>query len=281
MKRSLLKSLSMRFFAILMAVGGTLGAPASHVAALPDAPADAPARQTLLATAQNGQVLLAIDVDRGTSAVIGNTGVPPASLALAISPDRTTAYTVATTQNPSEAHLAKIDLSTGAETLVGEPIGQDLYIMGMIFSPDGTLYAAGGYDPDSPTFNSLYTVDVSTGLASRVGALGGGRTKSDFIMSFTFSPSGEMYGASMMSLYRIDRSTATGAKIADFVGAAKNPPQIMGIAFDKNGGLYAADHVDLPDGGSTIYALDPQTAEMTPLFNTGIAFIHNIAFHFR
>src|SRR5438067_424802 len=104
MKRGLLNSLSMRSFAIVIAVGGTLGTPASHVAALPDAPADAPARQTLLATAQNGQVLLAMDVDKGTSTVIGNTGVTPASLALAISPDKATAYTVATTQSPSEAH---------------------------------------------------------------------------------------------------------------------------------------------------------------------------------
>src|ERR1051326_2723055 len=123
MKRSLLKSLSMRSFAILIAVGGTLGTPAGHVAALPDEPAAAPtrqARQTLLATAQNGQVLLAMDIDNRTSTVIGNTGVAPASLALAISPDKTTAYTVATTQNPSEAHLAKIDLAPGAETLVGD-----------------------------------------------------------------------------------------------------------------------------------------------------------------
>src|SRR5262249_10246262 len=151
--------------------------------------------------------LLGMDVDGGTSTVIGNTGVPPASLALAISPDGTTAYTVASTQNPSQAHLAKIDLATGTETLVGsQPISQDLYIMGMIFAPDGTLYAAGDYDPNSPTFNSLYTVDLSTGQANRLGSLGAERTKSAFIMSFTFSPDGEMYGASMMSLYTIDRS---------------------------------------------------------------------------
>jgi len=90
-----------------------------------------------------------------------------------------------------------------------------------------------------------------------------------------------MYGASMMSLYSIDRASATATKIADFNGAAMDPPQIMGIAFDDNGRLYSADHVDLPDGGSTIYALDPQTAELTPLFKTGIAFVHNIAFDFR
>ena len=52
----------------------------------------------------------------------------------------------------------------------------------------------------------------------------------------------------------------------------------MGIAVDENDKLYAADHVALPDGGSTIYALDSQTGVLAPLFNTGIAFVHNIAF---
>lgn len=282
MNRRLLKSLSISALSVLFAASSAFGVPASNVGAAADVSPDASENQTLIATAQNGQVLLSMDVDNGTSTVIGNTGFPPASLALAISPDMTTAYTVASTQNPSEAHLAKIDLATGAESLVGShPLGRDLYIMGMTFSPDGILYAAGDYDPGSPTFNSLYIVDLSTGLANRVGPLGGERTKSAFIMSFTFSPTGEMYGASLMSLYSIDRATATATKIADCVGAATDPPQIMGIAFDDSGRLYAADHVDLPDGGSTIYALDPQTAVLTPLFNTGIAFVHNIAFNLR
>jgi hypothetical protein len=55
-------------------------------------------------------------------------------------------------------------------------------------------------------------------------------------------------------------------------------PILAGAIDDKNDKLYAADHVDLPDGGSTIYTLDRQTGVLTPVFNTGIAFVHNIAF---
>ncbi|HLZ25545.1 MAG TPA: hypothetical protein VKQ30_25760, partial [Ktedonobacterales bacterium] len=272
------RTFSLIGFAIFVLGIGTIGAPASTVGAGAEG-GDGPGNASLLATAQNGQVLLAMDVDEGTSTVIGNTGFPPASLGMAITPDGTTAYTVATTQTPSQAHLAAIDLATGEERLVGsQPLGQDLYIMGMTFSPDGVLYAAGDYDPTSPTFNSLYTLDLATGLAHRVGSLGGDRAKSAFIMSFTFDSGGNMYGASMMSLYTIDGTTPTATKVADFVGAATDPPLIMGIAFDENDKLYAADHVDLPDGGSTIYTLDRQTGVLTPLFNTGIAFVHNIAF---
>jgi DNA-binding beta-propeller fold protein YncE len=234
---------------------------------------------TLFGMAQRGTVLLVLDVNSGTSTVIGNTGFPPQSLALAITPDGATAYTIANTQDSTEAHLAKLDLATGAETLVGShPLGQDLYIMGMTFSPDGTLYGAGDFDPTSPAFNSLYTIDVSTGLATRVGPFGGDPTKSAFIMSFSFDPGGTLYGASMMSLYTIDRTTGAAAKMTDFVGAVTDPPKIMGIAFDENGKLYAADYLDLPDGGSNIYLVDLETGLLTPAFKPGIAFVHNIAF---
>src|ERR671926_479832 len=75
---------------------------------------------------------------------------------------------------------------TRSPTLGSRPLGQDLYIMGMTFSPDGILYAAGDYAPTSPTFNSLYTIDLSTGSATRVGAFDVGSTQSEFIMSFAF-----------------------------------------------------------------------------------------------
>ena len=89
------------------------------------------------------------------------------------------------------------------------------------------LYAARVSNPASPTFNSLYTVDLATGKATRVGSFGAGSMKSDFIMSFSFDPEGDMYGASMMSIYEIDRSTGAATKVVDIVGATR----VMGIAF--------------------------------------------------
>ena len=264
---------------IATVLGGTLGAPVSTLGAAPDASGHRPANATLFATARAGAVLLAMDVDEGTSTVIGNTGLPLQSVALALAPDGTAAYTVASTQNAAEAHLARIDLATGAGTPIGDqPLGQDLYIMGMTLSPDGMLYAAGDFDPASPTFNSLYTLDPTTGVPTRVGSFDVGSTKSAYIMSFTWDAEGNMYGASMMSLYMIDRATGSATKLVDFTGAATDPPKIMGIAFDENGDLYAADYVDLPEGGSTIYTVELQTGLLTPVFKTGVAFVHNIAF---
>lgn len=238
------------------------------------------------------RALLAIDVKRATTTVIGPASpgtLAPTSLALAITPDGTAAYTIAYSFNPAAAQLAKIDLATGAQTLVGSPIGADLKIMGMTFSPDGVLYAAGDYTPASPTFNSLYTIDLSTGAPTRVGSLGTGPNATDYIMSFVFDSHGNMFGASMMALYKIHLPDAEGGeartheagqgaqalatKVVGFVGSSL----VMGIAIGENGNFYAADFVPAPTR-STIYGLNVETGFLTPLFNTGIANVHNIAF---
>ena len=39
----------------------------------------------------------------------------------------------------------------------------NLQVMGLEFAPDGTLYGVGDANRASPTFNSLYTVDLKTG----------------------------------------------------------------------------------------------------------------------
>jgi hypothetical protein len=102
--------------------------------------------------------------------------------------------------------------------------------------------------------------------------------KSDFIMSFARDSEGNLYGASMMSLYRIHRTRPTNAatKVVDFVGSS----QVMGIAINEDGDLYAADFVG-PPTLSTIYRVNVETGFLTPLFNTGVANVHNIAFNFE
>lgn len=228
---------------------------------------------TLYATGQTGAVLVAIDVKEGTTAVIGPTGLA-GSLALAISPDGRAAYTVAKFKSP-QAQLAKIDLATGAATLVGNTLLGSLQVMGMTFAPNGVLYAAGDFDPSSPTFNSLYTIDLTTGAATRVGSFGVGLMKSDFIMSFAWDSDGNMFGASMMSLYRIQRHRTTNAatKVVDFVESPVRSSAVMGIAIGGDGSFYAADFRPT----STIYAVDIETGFLKPLF-TSTAFVHNIAF---
>jgi hypothetical protein len=232
------------------------------------------ANATLFAMGEAGAELLLIDVEKGTVEVVGPTGVAPQSLALAISPGWRTAYTVAHTQDPALAHLAKIDLATGAESVAGSnPLGQNLYVMGMTLSRSGVLYAAGDFIPTSPTFNSLYTIDTNTGLATRIGSFDVGTAKMDFIMSLSFDPSGHLFGASQNSIYRIDPATGAATKVVDIVGATR----VMGLAFDQQGKLYASDYIPLPKG-STIYTVDLTTGHFTPLIQTSIALVHNIAF---
>jgi len=228
---------------------------------------------TLYATGQRGAVLLAIDVNKGTTTVIGATG-HAGSLALAFTPDGKAAYTVANFKSPA-AQLAKIDLATGAATLVGNPMGGNLQVMGLTFAPNGVLYAAGDFDPKSPAFNSLYTIDLTTGAATRVGSFDVGLMTSDFIMSFAWDSDGHMFGASMMSLYRIHRHRTTNAatKVVDFVESPVRPSAVMGIAVGDDDSFYAADF----RAPSTIYALDIETGFLKPLF-TSIDFVHNIAF---
>jgi hypothetical protein len=238
---------------------------------------------TLFATGRMGTVLLAIDVQKGTTTVVGPTG-QPGSIALAITPDGKAAYTIAKAVagfppgvTGADAQLAKIDLATGVATLVGGPMGGNLSVMGMTFAPNGVLYAAGDFNPSSPTFNSLYTIDLTTGAATRIGSFGVGLMRSDFIMSFAWDSEGNLYGASMMSLYRIHRHRATNAatKLVDFVGSSK----VMGIAIDEDGNFYAADFVGPLPAVSKIYGVNIETGFLTPLFSTGVAFVHNIGFN--
>ncbi len=252
---------------------------------------------TLFATGQSAttthRMLLAIDVKRGTTSVIGpaSGSLAPASLALAITPGGTAAYTIANSFDAAKAQLAKIDLATGKQTLVGSAIGADLKIMGMTFSPDGVLYAAGDFVTTSPTFNSLYKIDLKTGSATRVGSFGVGSKPTDFIMSFALDSAGNMYGASMMALYRIHLPRTTDArggeaqeagqgdealatKVVDFVESPVRSSAVMGISFGQDGSFYAADYRQT----STIYAVDIETGFLKPLFPSTTAFVHNIAF---
>ena len=249
---------------------------------------------TGLAATGTHRVLLAIDVDRGTTTVVGPAlpgTLAPTSLALAITPDGTAAYTIANSFSATAAQLAKINLATGGQTLVGSPIGADLKIMGMTFSPDGVLYAAGDYVPTSPTFNSLYTIDLTTGALTRVGSLGTGPTAMDYIMSFVFDSHGNMYGASETALYKVHLPDAKGGeartkeagqgaqalatKVVGFVGSSL----VMGIAIGEDGNFYAADFVGPLPAVSRIYRVNIKTGLLTPLFKTGIANVHNIAFN--
>jgi hypothetical protein len=161
--------------------------------------------------------------------------------------------------------LATVDLKTGRATLFGQSV-VGLAVMGLEFGPDGTLYAVGDANHASPTFNSLYSVNVTNGTFTRIGSTGA----PEFFMDFAFDKNRTMYGASSHMLFTIDRKTGTATKVADFVGGG----DIMGLSYDaKKDRLYATDW-KAPN--SALYLVDVQTGFLTPVAAIGYPMSHGL-----
>jgi DNA-binding beta-propeller fold protein YncE len=224
---------------------------------------------SLYATAAGSLVTLDVrGVNKLTTTVIGKMGAPGcASLARSAAGVMYSVCGPGVMKADQPQQLATIDLKTGHATLFGQVI-TGLQVMGMEFAPDGTLYAAGDANAASPTFNSLYTVDVKTGAFTRVGSTGA--PADEFLMDFAFDKNGTMYGASSHMLFTIDRKTGIGTKVADFVGGG----DVMGLAYDgRRNRLYATDF-KVPN--SALYLVDVQTGFLTPLAAVGYPMAHGL-----
>ncbi len=216
----------------------------------------------LYATQNKGAELISIDLGTKSVNLIGPTE-HAFSFALAFSPDGT-AYTIANLFDAANAQLATIDINSGTATLVGAPLGGgNLAIMGLTVSPEGTLYGAA---MPNTTIESINTV---TGSPTPVGS----SATAGELMSFAYDPQGVLYAATPTNLYTVDPATgkATGVVQLQF-------GSVMGLAIDDDGTMYATNFVGCPPC-STVYTVDPTTGAMTVFFNTGLPFIHNIAFY--
>jgi DNA-binding beta-propeller fold protein YncE len=161
--------------------------------------------------------------------------------------------------------LATIDPKTGHATPFGM-VTNGLTVMGLEFAPNGTLYAVGDSNPSSPTFNSLYTVDTTTGASTRVGSTGA----SPFLMDCAIDSKGNMYCATSEGLYSIDPKSGTATKVVDFVGGG----EIMGLSFNRDEDkLYATD---FKTPNSALYQVDIKTGFLTPVAATGFANAHSL-----
>lgn len=170
-------------------------------------------------------------------------------------------------EKPGPQQVATIDPKTGQATTFGTAV-EGLQVMGLEFAPDGTLYAVGDANGASPTFNSLYRVDLTSGAFTRIGSTG--VPPPGFFMDFAFDRSGTMYGATSKTLFTIDLKTGTATKVVDFVGGG----DVMGLAFDASQDtLYATDY-KAPN--SALYRVDLRTGFLTPVAATGFPLAHGL-----
>jgi DNA-binding beta-propeller fold protein YncE len=180
-----------------------------------------------------------------------------------------------------DQQLATIDQNTGQANLFGVTV-PGLAVMAMAFARDGTLYAVGDCNPDpttfectpgsDPTYNSLYKIDPTTGVFTRVGPTGAPQ----LFMDLTFDHHGNMLGVTTTVnpsstpaiLYRIDPTTGTATKLVNLVGSNL----VMGIAFGRGGTLYATDN--FPNSG--LYRIDHKTGLETAIAALPFGFSSNL-----
>jgi hypothetical protein len=198
-----------------------------------------------------GTTLYVVDSNTGASTLVGPYGVTGV-LAQAFSPNGTL-YAIFNGGSAS-AHLATVDIHTGAATPIGSPEGVPLEAMA--FAPDGTLYA-GNFNT-----NNLYTINVSTGAPTLVGALG-----FTGIMDMAWDPANStMYAIASLcagsSLYSINLATAAGT----LVTAIPSDKCLMALAVDSANRLLATDFAS----ASPLFQIDPATGNLTNLGNTAL-----------
>jgi hypothetical protein len=219
--------------------------------------------------ATGGDKLLSISVRDGDQVAISEIGpLEPGCGSLARSPSGVL-YSMCGIGmgKPGPQQLATIDPTTAKANVFGTLI-EGLMVMGLEFAPDGTLYAVGDANGASPTFNSLYTVDLKTGAFTRVGSTD--VPPPGFFHDFTFDARGTMYGTTSQALYTIDPRTATATKVIDFVGGGGFG--VMGLSYNQEQDrLYATE---FKPGNSAFYLVDVQTGFLTPLAATGYPFAH-------
>src|ERR1051326_4638936 len=212
----------------------------------------------IYSTADKGALLVATDFATGETKVIGPTGQ---NFALGLAWDGVgTLYTFTHAfDTTGESQLAKFDLTTGEAVPYGEK--NSLQFMGLTFTPDGILYAAGNTD------GALCTINLKTGAPTKVGDLGDAKG----VMDLTIHPNGNMYGIDESgAIFQIDPKTAK-ATLAVKISGLDRP---MGLGFDADGTAYVVGIVPQ----APVYRIDLTTGPITGTLSTTLNFLHSAEF---
>jgi hypothetical protein len=175
-----------------------------------------------------------------TGAVVTTVGpIGFAVSALAYDSDKGVLY--GSTGNNSGRSLIRIDISTGAGTLIG-PFNTTTPMADLTFDPSGTLYGWSGFSGT----RGLYEIDVTTGQATLVGPNVGRGTFLDG-NGLASDALGRMFGAAtddgadLAALFSVDPDTAVSTLIGNLMPLPGNPDaSVSALAFDSAGTLFGA-----------------------------------------
>lgn len=193
--------------------------------------------------------LYKFDLISGEQALIGYT-LSVDFEGLAFSPDHIL-YAV----EDSTSSLYTINTQTAEATLIGS-LGVSIQSPGLTFKNDGTLYMVQGDEQ-----GALYTIDITSGLASLVGAF-----EPDYIDSIAWDGSKMWALRSYLnnSLYRIDHNNGITTEIGSL--GEVNLDKQSGLASDHFGNLWGMDE----DG--FIFTIDKVTGAATVKNQVNIGF---------
>ena len=152
----------------------------------------------------------------------------------------------------STGTIGKVDLTTGAVTLIGSA---GVALTDIAFSPTGQLY---GID-----FNRLYSINSTTGAASLIGSTG------QSLNSLVFSAAGTLYSANTF-LYTLN--TSTGAATA--IGRGGEAYSSSGDLAFSGGNLYLSS---LGLGNDELVRLNTTTGVGTFVGSLGLSAAYGLA----
>lgn len=206
---------------------------------IPSQPASAAPLGYTQMTIGGDDLIYSVDMGTGATALVGDTGLEPATSSLAFAPDGTL-YGV------NDSDLITIDTATGAATIVGS-LTCCANARGLTFAADGTLYLLMG----NP--GTFHVVDTTTGAATAIGGMG-----PNFIGGL---------GATCDGMYAIDSVDDTLETVDVATGATTEVGPLGengngGLSTDASGQLWLLGRPEVP-ASSESFTIDTATGAAT------------------
>jgi hypothetical protein len=272
-------------------VTGLIATAALAAALLVPRRANAQAFQLFGATGSNGVNGTLYRIDPATAAAtaigpvtVGGTGVPITGLA--VHPTTGVLYAVTGQGGNLPGLLLTIDKTTGLATSIGSlsiattHCGGSAGIVGDIsFTSSGILYGAGPCGPSSD--GNLYTIDLTTGAATFVGAINHGTSKTGFGLSFLplFNGPQQLFvfpEPVQSNMYQIDPTngailntiTLSGGIFEDSINAATTDPagtRLLGVMSNRSSSPTTNSLVSVDPVTGAITSIGPLPGDMDSL----------------